>query len=112
MNLTKGTVIVMNGEAYTLGADVEAEPVNPPVRYPKLLWSATGEEITVQDAGDEAAHVAQGYRETREEAVEAARVAAEAPAAPEEDEPDPFDTEPTFGDAGDDSHTRRARKKK
>lgn len=81
--------------------------------FPKLLWSADGVEVTVQDQIEQDAKLADGYRLTA--AVEAP-VVSEPPAevpAPEPDEPEG----PTFGgpqDAsfGEDAKVKKASKKK
>ena len=102
--LLAGSVVSVNGVEFTLCADVEVDPTVPKVEYPRLMWSATGEEITVKDAEEQAAKEAEGYRLTTAP-----------PAEVPEPEPEPEDG-PTFGGPQDAtfgaSTSKKASKKK
>ena len=86
--LKAGQVVDVGGVLWALCSDVEVEAPTPAQPYPKLLWSADGQEVTVKDADEEAAKLAEGYRVTA------------APVAVSEPTPE-LDNKPTFGAADD-----------
>jgi hypothetical protein len=77
--------------------------------YPKLLWTKSGAEITVQSAQEESDKRAEGAYGHGEAEVAAAVVE---PGVPEQspDADEAFDNEPTFGPPGDDTHAKKAAK--
>jgi len=77
--------------------------------YPRLIWLKDGRERTVHTESEELALVAEGVY-TRPVPVVSEPVTVEEPApAPVSD---PYDTEPTFGPPGDDTHAKRPAKGK
>lgn len=78
--------------------------------YPKLMWSPIGVEVTVTAPDEEAALKEQGYRYTKEAKP---KPPAKADGADADVPPDESDGEgPTFGPPDDDTHVKRAAKKK